>query len=98
LSRRNTEPPPMPRIPRLLRWLLLAGVAVCLAGLAAFGILYYTVSARLPDVQGLRDTELQEPMYVYARDGRLMALFGEMRRYPVRIGDVPKQVRDAFLA
>ena len=62
------------------------------------GILVYVVSSRLPDVQTLRDTELQEPMYVYASDGRLMALFGEMRRYPVDIQKVPLQVRQAFLA
>ena len=62
------------------------------------GILVYVVSSRLPDVQTLRDTELQEPMYVYASDGRLMALFGEMRRYPVDIKKVPLQVRQAFLA
>jgi penicillin-binding protein 1A len=56
------------------------------------------VSARLPDVQSLRNIELQEPMYVYARDGRLIGLFGEMRRYPVNIRDVPPRVKQAFLA
>ena len=88
----------MPRIPRLLRWFLLGAVALCLIGLLAVGILVYVVSARLPDVQSLRNTELQEPMYVYAADGRLMGLFGEMRRYPVDIAQVPTQVKQAFLA
>src|SRR3546814_1328879 len=32
-----------------------------------------------PDVQTLRHVEMQEPMYVYARDGRLMALRSEER-------------------
>ena len=88
----------MPRIPRLLRWFLLGAVALCLIGLLVVGILVYVVSARLPDVQSLRDTELQEPMYVYAADGRLMGLFGEMRRYPVEIARVPTRVKQAFLA
>ena len=88
----------MPRIPRLLRWFLLGAVALCLIGLPVLGILVYVVSARLPDVQSLRDTELQEPMYVYAADGRLMGLFGEMRRYPVDIAQVPTRVKQAFLA
>ena len=88
----------MPRIPRLLRWFLLGAVALCLIGLLVVGILVYVVSARLPDVQSLRNTELQEPMYVYAADGRLMGLFGEMRRYPVDIAQVPTQVKQAFLA
>ena len=88
----------MPRIPRLLRWILLGAAAACLAGGVALGIMVYAVSARLPDVQSLRSIELQEPMYVYARDGRLIGLFGEMRRYPVEIGKVPPRVKQAFLA
>jgi len=37
-------------------------------------------------------------MYVYSRDGKLMALFGETRRYPVNIEDVPQRLKQAFLA
>ena len=88
----------MPRLPRPLRWLLLGAVTLVLLGAAVTGIVLYSVSSRLPDVQSLRNIELQEPMYVYARDGRLMGLFGEMRRYPVDIKDVPLQVKQAFLA
>ncbi len=88
----------MPRIPRLLRWILLGSVTLALIGAIAAGILVYVVSARLPDVQSLRNIELQEPMYVYSRDGRLIGLFGEMRRYPVEIRDVPPRVKQAFLA
>ena len=88
----------MPRLPRMLRWFLLGAVALCLIGMLAVGILVYVVSARLPDVQSLRNTELQEPLYVYAADGRLMGLFGEMRRYPVDIAKVPARVKQAFLA
>ena len=69
----------MPRLPRMLRWFLLGAVALCLIGLLVVGILVYVVSARLPDVQSLRNTELQEPLYVYAADGRLMGLFGDGR-------------------
>ena len=88
----------MPRLPRPLRWILLGAVTLALVATIAAGILIYTVSARLPDVQSLRNIELQEPMYVYARDGRLIGLFGEMRRYPVDIRDVPPRVKQAFLA
>ncbi len=88
----------MPRIPRLFRWILLGSVTLAVIGAIAAGILVYVVSARLPDVQSLRNIELQEPMYVYARDGRLIGLFGEMRRYPVNIRDVPPRVKQAFLA
>lgn len=88
----------MSRLRRLLRWTLLAFVGAILLGLFAAGTLYYTISAKLPDVQSLRSVELQEPLYVYARDGRLMALFGETRRYPVSIANVPERIKQAFIA
>jgi penicillin-binding protein 1A len=88
----------MSRIRRFLRWaFLLCFVGLLLGGLA-FAILYASVSSKLPDVQSLRDVELQEPLYVYARDGRLMGLFGETRRYPVKIEKVPNRLKDAFIA
>lgn len=88
----------MLRFRRVLRWLLVAVLALGLLGLLAACTLYFVVSARLPDVHSLREVELQEPLYVYAADGRLMALFGETRRYPVRIQDVPEAVKQAFVA
>jgi penicillin-binding protein 1A len=88
----------MSLIRRLFRWALLLTVLGLVVGGIAFAALYYSVSSKLPDVQSLRNIELQEPLYVYARDGRLMGLFGETRRYPVEIEKVPKRLKDAFLA
>ncbi|MCL1635423.1 penicillin-binding protein 1A [Luteimonas sp. SX5] len=88
----------MSRFRRLLRWGLTASAGLILLGLLAVGTLYYVVSSKLPDSQTLRNVEMQEPLYVYARDGRLMALFGESRRYPVQISQVPDQVKQAFIA
>lgn len=88
----------MSRLRRLLRWALLLSVLGLLAGGAAFGLIYASVSAKLPDVETLRHVELQEPLYIYAADGRLMGIFGETRRYPVKIAQVPQHLKDAFLA
>ena len=88
----------MSRFRRLFRWFAILSLAAVLLGGLAAGTLYYVVSSRLPDVQVLRHVEMQEPMYVYARDGRLMALFGETRRYPVDIETVPERMKQAFIA
>ncbi|HEY9253946.1 MAG TPA: penicillin-binding protein 1A [Stenotrophomonas sp.] len=88
----------MPRFRRWLGWLLAAFVVLALLGLVAAGGVYYTLYSRLPDVQSLRQVELQEPMYVYASDGRLMAVYGQARRYPIQMKDVPQRLRQAFLA
>ncbi len=88
----------IPRLRRLLRWALFAFAGLALLGAIALGVLYYLVAPKLPDVETLRTVEMQEPMYVYARDGRLMALFGETRRYPISIQEVPDRLKQAFLA
>ncbi|QQP95728.1 penicillin-binding protein 1A [Lysobacter enzymogenes] len=88
----------MSRLRRWLRWALYAFIGAALLGAIALGTLYYLIVPKLPDVETLRTIELQEPMYVYARDGRLMAMFGETRRYPVAIEDVPDRLKNAFIA
>jgi penicillin-binding protein 1A len=88
----------MLRFRRLLRWALIASAGAALLGVLGLGLLYFLIAPKLPDVDALRNVELQEPLYVYSRDGRLMALFGETRRYPVDIEKVPDQVKQAFIA
>ena len=86
---------------RLLRWLrraIYAGLVLLVLGMSALGITYWLLVPRLPDVEGLRHVELQLPMNIYSREGRLIAQFGEVRRYPIRIQDVPVRLKRAFLA
>ena len=64
----------MSRFRRLLRWTLITFLILALAGAVGLGVLYYTVSSKVPDVQALRNVELQEPLYIYASDGRLIGL------------------------
>ncbi|MDD2768450.1 MAG: penicillin-binding protein 1A [Methylococcus sp.] len=74
---------------------LLVGALV--AGLGLFG-LYRYVEPQLPDIAGLKDVRYQIPMSVYSRDGKLIAQFGEKKRSPVAIGDVPLDLAHAFIA
>lgn len=57
----------MPRIRRWLGWILATLVVLAVLGAIAAGGLYYAISSKLPDVQSLKQVELQEPMYVYFR-------------------------------
>ncbi|MFN9968183.1 MAG: penicillin-binding protein 1A [Lysobacteraceae bacterium] len=83
---------------RWLRRLLLAGLAFGLLGLAAAGAVLWTVWPQLPDVAELRRIELQLPLTIESSDGKLIALYGETRRYPAPIASIPDRVRNAFLA
>ena len=86
---------------RFTRWLrrlaVFAAIALAL-GVLALGILYWLIAPRLPDVQELRHVALQVPLSVYSSDGKLIALFGETRRYPVKVDKIPKDVKNAFIA
>lgn len=48
----------MSRFRRLLRWTLITFLILALAGAVGLGVLYYTVSSKVPDVQALRNVEL----------------------------------------
>jgi penicillin-binding protein 1A len=52
----------------------------------------------LPDVASLREVQLQVPLRVYTRDGKLIASIGEQRRIPVRYDQLPPKLIQAFLA
>jgi penicillin-binding protein 1A len=83
---------------RLLRYALYLALAGALAGALALGTAYWLISPRLPSVETLKDVRLQVPLRVYASDGKLIAAFGETKRTPIRIQDVPLKVKQAFLA
>ena len=59
---------------------------------------YVYLRPALPDVASLRVVQLQVPLRVYTRDGKLIASIGEQRRIPVRYEQLPKKLIQAFLA
>ena len=82
---------------------LISRICVCLVAailLIAFANVcaYVYLRPALPQVDSLRDVQLQVPLRVYTRDGRLMASIGEQRRIPVRYSDLPPKLIQAFLA
>jgi penicillin-binding protein 1A len=59
---------------------------------------YVYLRPALPDVGTLREVQLQVPLRIYSRDGRLIQSIGEQRRIPVRYEQLPKKLILAFLA
>ncbi len=83
---------------RLLRYALILCVSGILLACLGVGIAYWLIEPRLPSVDVLRDVRLQVPLRVYSVDGKLMATIGETRRIPIKIDNVPQQLKNAFLA
>jgi penicillin-binding protein 1A len=49
-------------------------------------------------VASLREVQLQVPLRIYSRDGKLIQSIGEQRRIPVRYDQLPPKLIQAFLA
>ena len=64
----------------------------------AGGAAVYLIVSNLPDIEVLRDVRMQVPLRVYSQDGSLIGEFGEKRRAPVIIEQVPEQLIQAFIA
>ncbi len=74
---------------------VLSGVLVGFVGL---GILYLLIAPDLPSTDSLRDVRFQVPLRVFSSDGRLVAEFGEKKRLPIHIENVPDLMVKAVLA
>ncbi|BBN83019.1 penicillin-binding protein 1A [Pseudoalteromonas sp. A25] len=79
---------------RAIQFFIATGVLALLTLIS----LYYYVKPDIPSVEVLRDVQLQTPMQVFTQDGKLINQFGEKRRIPVKIDDIPKPLLQAFLA
>ncbi|MCC6715097.1 MAG: penicillin-binding protein 1A [Gammaproteobacteria bacterium] len=81
----------------MLRWTFNLLLAAFLVATAAAAIVVWYLVPGLPAVDALRDMRLQVPMRVYTGDGVLIGEFGEKRRIPVSLTEVPDIVVKAFL-
>jgi penicillin-binding protein 1A len=83
---------------KTLKWIslfiLIAGIFALISGY----FLYRHISVDLPDVKSLQHVQYQIPLSIYSKDKLLIAQFGEKKRIPVTIENVPDQLIKAFLA
>ena len=80
------------------RFLLSAVFTLTIVLLILSVVLYVKIEPQLPSIALLKDVQLQVPLRIYTSDRKLIAEFGEKRRTPVRIENVPPVFILAFLA
>ncbi len=81
-----------------IKWLffLILSAAFSIAVAAYFFVVQ--LQTELPDIKQLHTVEYQIPLSIYSSDGLLLAQFGEKKRTPIEIEEVPQQLINAFLA
>ncbi len=62
------------------------------------GCAYIYLESQLPDVDTLKNVQLQVPLRIYTEHGQLIAEYGEKRRTPITLEHVPQTLIDAVLA
>ncbi len=80
---------------RRIAWFVL--LIVNLGG-AAGCLYYYQTQSSLSDVSTLNDVTFETPLKIYSADNKLIAEYGEHRRIPLKIEQIPEKMRNAFLA
>ncbi|WP_198678600.1 penicillin-binding protein 1A [Pseudidiomarina marina] len=83
---------------KIFKWVLGVGAALAIFGSIAVVGLYFYWEDDLPSVAELKEVRLQTPMQVYSSDGEMIAQFGEIRRIPLQLEDIPQPLINAFLA
>lgn len=85
---------PLLSLKRLLQLILIGFIL----GIAAIGGAYLYVKEDLPSVAMLQDVQLQTPMQIFSQDGKLISQFGEKKRIPLSLEQMPQTMIDAILA
>ncbi|WP_144823787.1 penicillin-binding protein 1A [Marinobacter piscensis] len=87
--------PHLLRTSRLFAWFFLTGLSLAVIVGSGF---YLYLRPGLPPVEQIMDIKLQTPLRVYSKDNRLIAEFGEKRRAPITIEQIPTIQLQAFMA
>ena len=83
---------------KFLKYLFIFAIFCVFLGVGSVYGLYKYIEPQLPDVNTLKDVRLQTPMQVYSADGELIAQFGEKRRVPLTLNQIPPEMVKAFIA
>jgi penicillin-binding protein 1A len=80
------------------RFLLQAFLAVVIGLIVFAAVALWYLNHDLPDVSSLKTVQMQVPLRVYSADDKLIAEFGEKRREPVSLEQIPKLLQEALIA
>ncbi|MAG00118.1 MAG: peptidase [Acidiferrobacteraceae bacterium] len=72
--------------------------ATGILGAITLGIGLMVLIPDLPSIESIQDIHLKVPLRVYTADGKMIAEFGDERRIPVSIDEVPETLVKAILA
>lgn len=92
------DPKPKGLIKTLFKWLFWVFFTLCLGLATACYFFIMELSKELPDISKLENVQYQTPLSIFTADRLLIGQYGEKRRTPISINEVPRLQIQAFLA
>jgi len=83
---------------RILKWVLIGGVALALAGFVAMLIAVYTARASLPSFDELKSSPNGQMIRVHAADGTVIVSLGPSYGEWIEYSKIPAPMRDAMVS
>ena len=83
---------------RLINTTLIFALIATLLSLLLIGGGYFLFKPSLPEINLVDEDVLQIPLKVYSADGILIGEFGDQKRRTIEYKDIPKNLKNAFLA
>ena len=74
------------------------GVFISLTSIIVLLATYLAYKPNLPEIKYVDESQLQMPLKVFTQDGVLIGEFGEIKRRSIDYDDIPKDIKNAFLA
>lgn len=88
----------MRRIYQLFLTLLTLFLSIVLTSVITITSAYFYLEPELPEIDILKDVQLQVPLKVYSADNQLLAVFGEKKREPITYEEIPEQLIQAVIS
>lgn len=73
-------------------------LSICLSFIVLACLLFLYLESQLPNVDSLKNVQLQVPLRIYTKDGLLIQEYGETKRIPVSYNEIPELLVKAILA
>ncbi|MCW8931166.1 MAG: penicillin-binding protein 1A [Gammaproteobacteria bacterium] len=88
----------MRRLYQLFLTLLTLFLTIAAISVITITSTYFYLEPKLPEIDVLKDVQLQVPLRVYSTDNKLLAEFGEMKREPVEYQEIPETLIQAVIS
>ena len=83
---------------KLIKISFFSGIFLCITAILVILATYIYIKPDLPEISLVDESELQMPLKVFTKDRVLIGEFGEIKRRATNYEEIPKNIKNAFLA